>query len=84
MAVEDSSNGMRSAAAAGMAVIAFPNPHYPPDDDALALAAARVGALPEITPELASAAPLTRSGVGVQRRGVDWPTSIRCPSGSRM
>jgi beta-phosphoglucomutase-like phosphatase (HAD superfamily) len=31
VAVEDSSNGLRSAAAAGMAVIAVPNPHYPPD-----------------------------------------------------
>jgi HAD superfamily hydrolase (TIGR01509 family) len=54
VAVEDSSNGMRSAAAAGMAVIAFPNRHYPPDEDALALAAACVDALPEITPELVS------------------------------
>ena len=52
VAVEDSSNGIRSAAAAGMAVIAFPNPHYPPDEDALALAAARVDALAQITPEL--------------------------------
>ena len=41
-----------ASANAGMAVIAFPNPHYPPDEDALALAAARVDALPEITPEL--------------------------------
>ena len=52
VAVEDSSNGIRSAAAAGMAVIAFPNPHYPPDEDALALASARIGALSEITPAL--------------------------------
>jgi HAD superfamily hydrolase (TIGR01509 family) len=36
-AVEDSSNGIRSAHAAGMRVIAIPNPRYPPDDDALAL-----------------------------------------------
>ena len=52
VAVEDSSNGMRSAAAAGMAVIAVPNEHYPPEEDALALAAACVHGLPEITPEL--------------------------------
>ena len=52
VAVEDSGNGMRSAAAAGMAVIAFPNPHYPPDEEALALASARIGTLSEITPEL--------------------------------
>lgn len=52
VAVEDSSNGLRSAAAAGMAVIAVPNEHYPPDEDALMLAAARVDALSEITLEL--------------------------------
>jgi HAD superfamily hydrolase (TIGR01509 family) len=52
VAVEDSSNGLRSAAAAGMAVIAVPNQHYPPDDGALALAGACVHTLPEITPEL--------------------------------
>jgi HAD superfamily hydrolase (TIGR01509 family) len=52
VAVEDSSNGLRSAAAAGMAVIAYPNEHYPPDEDALALAAARVDSLDEITPAL--------------------------------
>lgn len=54
VAVEDSSNGLRSAAAAGMAVIAFPNEHYPPDEDALALAGARIEALSEITPALVS------------------------------
>jgi HAD superfamily hydrolase (TIGR01509 family) len=37
-AVEDSSNGLRSAAAAGMAVIAVPRPEYPPAEDALAVA----------------------------------------------
>ena len=52
VAIEDSSNGLRSARAAGMAVIAIPNEHYPPDEDALALAAAVVHALDEITPEL--------------------------------
>jgi len=51
VAIEDSSNGIRSAAAAGMAVIAYPNEHYPPAADALALAAATVHGLAEITPE---------------------------------
>ena len=37
-AVEDSSNGLRSAAAAGLRVIAIPQPRYPPDPDALAQA----------------------------------------------
>jgi HAD superfamily hydrolase (TIGR01509 family) len=37
--VEDSSNGMRAAHAAGMTVVAIPNPTYPPEPDALELAA---------------------------------------------
>jgi HAD superfamily hydrolase (TIGR01509 family) len=37
-AIEDSHGGIRSAKAAGMRVIAIPNPTYPPDDEALALA----------------------------------------------
>ncbi|GAB4584375.1 HAD family hydrolase [Nocardia sp. IFM 10818] len=39
VAIEDSSNGLRSAHAAGMTVIAVPHPRYPPAADALALAA---------------------------------------------
>jgi beta-phosphoglucomutase-like phosphatase (HAD superfamily) len=52
VAVEDSSNGLRSAAAAGLAVIAVPNPHYPPDEDALALAAVTLSTLHQLTPAL--------------------------------
>jgi HAD superfamily hydrolase (TIGR01509 family) len=52
VAVEDSSNGMRSAAAAGMPVIAVPNPRYPPSREALELAAACVDAVADVTPEL--------------------------------
>jgi HAD superfamily hydrolase (TIGR01509 family) len=52
VAIEDSSNGIRAAAAAGMAVIAVPNPHYPPESAALELAAARVNTVAEVTPEL--------------------------------
>jgi HAD superfamily hydrolase (TIGR01509 family) len=37
-AVEDSSNGLRAAAAAGLTVIAIPRPEYPPAPDALASA----------------------------------------------
>jgi len=37
-AVEDSANGIRSAHAAGIAVIAIPNKEFPPDAGALALA----------------------------------------------
>jgi HAD superfamily hydrolase (TIGR01509 family) len=50
-AVEDSSNGLRAAHAAGMHVIALPNAHYPPADDALALADVIVRAPDELTPE---------------------------------
>ncbi len=52
VAVEDSTNGIRAARAAGMAVIALPNPHYPPDDGELAGADARLGSLHELTAEL--------------------------------
>jgi HAD superfamily hydrolase (TIGR01509 family) len=52
VAIEDSSNGLRSAAAAGMKVIAVPNPHYAPAADALALAAAAVPVVGDVTPEL--------------------------------
>ena len=47
-AVEDSGNGIRAAHAAGMRVIAYPNPHYPPDAEALALADAVIGSLAEL------------------------------------
>jgi HAD superfamily hydrolase (TIGR01509 family) len=50
VAIEDSSNGLRSAAAAGMTVIAVPNPHYPPEPGALSLAAATVETVGEVTP----------------------------------
>lgn len=51
-AVEDSHNGIRSAKSAGMYVIALPNAHFPPDEEALALADAVLGSLAELTPEL--------------------------------
>ena len=50
-AVEDSSNGLRSAAAAGLHVIAIPHPQYPPDPDALALASLVLPTLADLTPE---------------------------------
>jgi HAD superfamily hydrolase (TIGR01509 family) len=50
VAVEDSSNGVRSAAAAGMRVIAIPAARYPLDDDAAPKAAAILGGLDELTP----------------------------------
>jgi HAD superfamily hydrolase (TIGR01509 family) len=57
VAVEDSSNGLRSAAAAGMRVIAVPNPHYPPDEDALRLASTVVRDVGDVTPGLVGELP---------------------------
>jgi HAD superfamily hydrolase (TIGR01509 family) len=51
-AIEDSSNGIRAAHAAGMRVIAVPNAHYPPAPDALELADAVVASPRELTQEL--------------------------------
>ena len=50
-AIEDSHNGIRAAKAAGMRVVAIPNRHFPPDDDALALADLVLNELAELTPE---------------------------------
>jgi HAD superfamily hydrolase (TIGR01509 family) len=49
-AIEDSSNGLRSAAAARMAVIAIPNREFPPADDALALADVVLDSIGKLTP----------------------------------
>ncbi|HEY0716048.1 MAG TPA: HAD family phosphatase [Streptosporangiaceae bacterium] len=48
-AVEDSSNGLRSAAAAGLHVIAVPRPQYPPAPDALARAELLLDELAQLT-----------------------------------
>jgi HAD superfamily hydrolase (TIGR01509 family) len=50
-AVEDSSNGLRSAAAAGLAVIAVPRPEYPPTAEALDQACLVLDSLTELTPD---------------------------------
>ena len=51
-AIEDSENGIRSASAAGMRVVAIPNHVFPPSDEALSLADAVLGSLDELTPEV--------------------------------
>jgi HAD superfamily hydrolase (TIGR01509 family) len=48
-AIEDSSNGLRSAAAAGFTVIAVPRPEYPPAPDALASARLVLTTLTDLT-----------------------------------
>jgi HAD superfamily hydrolase (TIGR01509 family) len=59
-AVEDSSNGLRAGAAAGMLVIAVPNRDFPPTDDSLALASLVVESVGELTPELIEDAAVRR------------------------
>ncbi|HEX3790111.1 MAG TPA: HAD family phosphatase [Pseudonocardiaceae bacterium] len=54
-AVEDSSNGLRSAAAAGLRVVAIPHPRYPPEPDALAGAAVVLPELAALTPSVLTA-----------------------------
>ncbi len=54
-AIEDSSNGLRSAAAAGCTVIAVPRPEYPPAADALKLARVVLDSLTKLTPDTIAA-----------------------------
>jgi HAD superfamily hydrolase (TIGR01509 family) len=54
-AVEDSHSGIRSARAAGMRVVAIPNPTFPPGDEALAEANIVLASLAELTPEAIAA-----------------------------
>jgi HAD superfamily hydrolase (TIGR01509 family) len=50
-AIEDSENGIRSAKAAGMRVLAIPNPQYPPAEAALSLADDLLESISKLTPE---------------------------------
>jgi beta-phosphoglucomutase-like phosphatase (HAD superfamily) len=52
--IEDSHGGIRSAKEAGMRVVAIPNPTYPPDEEALALADVVVRSLDELTVDVVS------------------------------
>jgi HAD superfamily hydrolase (TIGR01509 family) len=51
VAIEDSTNGIRSAHAAEMAVVAVPNQDFPPEPEALALARLVLDSLEELSPE---------------------------------
>jgi HAD superfamily hydrolase (TIGR01509 family) len=51
-AVEDSANGIRSAAAAGLRVVAVPRPEFPPPDDALERADSVLNSLAGLVPAL--------------------------------
>jgi HAD superfamily hydrolase (TIGR01509 family) len=59
VAIEDSAAGIASARAAGMAVVAIPNPDFPPSPAALAQAAVRVGTVAELTPSVIERAAAT-------------------------
>jgi len=48
--VEDSANGILAGRAAGMLVVAIPNPHFPPGDEALAAADVVLRSLDELVP----------------------------------
>ena len=61
VAVEDSGNGIRSAKAAGLRVVAIPNRHFPPPDDALALADVELDSLAELTPDAVESASCRRA-----------------------
>ena len=50
-AIEDSHNGIRAAKTAGMRVIAIPNQHFPPDEEALAQADVVLDSLAGLTAE---------------------------------
>jgi HAD superfamily hydrolase (TIGR01509 family) len=52
VAVEDSTNGIRSALNAGMTVVAVPNTHFPPDPRVVAEAAAAIGSVRELAATL--------------------------------
>ncbi len=52
VAIEDSTNGIKSAVAAGMRTIAVPNRQFRPNDDVLASAAVVVSSLAEVTVDL--------------------------------
>jgi HAD superfamily hydrolase (TIGR01509 family) len=51
VAIEDSTNGIRSAHAAEMAVVAVPNKDFPPEPEALELAPLVLDSLAELSPE---------------------------------
>lgn len=54
-AVEDSTNGLFAARAAGMSVVAIPHRAFPPSDEALAAADVVLGSLSELTPAVIEA-----------------------------
>jgi HAD superfamily hydrolase (TIGR01509 family) len=63
-AIEDSASGIRSAHAAGMIVVAIPNPEFPPPPEVVALAAVTLESIEELEPEtLTEAARLSTASI---------------------
>ena len=60
IAVEDSASGIRAAHAAGIRVVAYPNRHFPPSDDHLALADIVLESMAELGTAVSSAATTCR------------------------
>ena len=59
-AVEDSGNGILSARAAGMRVVAIPNQRFPPGEEALATADVVIPSIGELTPDVVEGSELPR------------------------
>jgi HAD superfamily hydrolase (TIGR01509 family) len=60
--VEDSSNGIKSAAAAGAVIVAIPNRMYPPDGSALGLADAVLTDIEQLAPHVISSLNVRAAG----------------------
>jgi beta-phosphoglucomutase-like phosphatase (HAD superfamily) len=52
VAIEDSTNGVRAAVAAGLPCVAVPQPRYPITTDVLSRASRVLTSLSELTPDL--------------------------------
>jgi HAD superfamily hydrolase (TIGR01509 family) len=69
-AIEDSENGIRSAAGAGMSVVAIPNRIFPPSEEALLLAIVVLDSLAELTPDV-----IERASAARRRAGPESPAA---------
>ena len=66
-AVEDTHNGILSASASGMRVIAIPNRRYPPGEEALVAAAVVLRSITELTPAVVADDPSASEGYNIQK-----------------